>query len=71
MSDLSIPGVSSKVDTKSMIEALMDVERAKLSRKEGRPAISNHQVLEGILWVLRAGARWQYLPDGYPSVSTY
>ena len=34
MSDLSIPGVSSKVDTKSMIEALMDVERAKLTRKE-------------------------------------
>ena len=34
MSDITIPGVTSKVDTKSMIDALMDVERVKLARKE-------------------------------------
>jgi flagellar hook-associated protein 2 len=34
MSDITIPGVTSKVDTKSIIDALMDVERVKLTRKE-------------------------------------
>jgi len=43
---------------------------AKPSRKGGRPAIENRHVLEGILWVLRTGARWQDLPDRYPSAST-
>jgi transposase len=44
--------------------------KAKHSRKGGRPAIDNRQVLEGILWVLRTGARWQDMPDRYPSAST-
>lgn len=41
----------------------------KLESK-GRQWISNREVLEGILWVLRTGARWQDLPDAYPSPST-
>jgi hypothetical protein len=44
--------------------------RVRRSRKGGRPAIDNRRVLEGILWVLRTGARWQDLPERYPSAST-
>ena len=44
--------------------------KPKASRKGGRPASDNREVLEGILWILRTGARWQDLPDRYPSAST-
>jgi len=39
-------------------------------RKGGRPWIENRRVLEGILWILRSGARWQDLPEKYPHPST-
>jgi transposase len=42
----------------------------KRNQKGGRPPINNREVLEGILWILRTGARWQDLPDRYPSPST-
>ena len=35
-----------------------------------RPWKDNRLVLEGILWVLRTGARWKDLPGKYPSPST-
>ena len=35
-------------------------------RKGGRPWIQNRHVLEGILWILRSGARWQDLPERFP-----
>ena len=38
--------------------------------KGGRPSAPNRAVLEGILWILRTGARWQDLPQKYPSPST-
>jgi transposase len=40
------------------------------SKKGGRPWAPNRGVLDGILWVLRTGARWQDLPDEYLSPST-
>ena len=44
--------------------------KRKPSPKGGRPATDNREGIEGILWILRTGARWQDLPDRYPSPST-
>src|SRR3981189_1874747 len=38
--------------------------------KGGRHWIQNRRVLEGILWILRSGARWQDLPEKFPHPST-
>ena len=39
-------------------------------RRGGRPRAPDRKVLEGILWILRSGARWQDLPDEFPHPST-
>jgi transposase len=39
-------------------------------RKGGRPRADDRLVFEGILWILRTGARWKDLPDRYPHPST-
>lgn len=39
-------------------------------RQGGRPPVANRKVLQGILWMLRSGARWQDLPSEFPSPST-
>jgi len=36
----------------------------------GRPWADDRACLEGILWVLRTGARWKDLPERYPSPAT-
>jgi transposase len=38
--------------------------------KGGRPWVNNRECLEGILWVLRTGARWRDIPGDLPSPST-
>lgn len=35
--------------------------------KRGRPWRGNRECLEGIIWVLRSGARWKDLPPPFPS----
>lgn len=37
---------------------------------KGRPRIDDRGVLNGILWILRTGARWEDLPPRYPSRAT-
>jgi transposase len=55
---------------------LSDEQWAKLEphlpkvKSRGRPWADNRRVLEGILWVLKTGARWRDLPREYPSAST-
>ena len=39
-------------------------------RSKGRRWSDNREVFEGILWVLKTGARWRDLPPKYPSAST-
>ena len=36
----------------------------------GRPWRSSREVLDGILWILRTGARWADLPERYPPYRT-
>ena len=36
----------------------------------GRPPADGRKVLEGILWILRSGARWCDLPGGVSLAST-
>ena len=38
--------------------------------KGGRPWIGNRAVIDGILWILKTGARWCDLPAEYPSPAT-
>ncbi|BBM70381.1 hypothetical protein RmaAA213_22270 [Rhodothermus marinus] len=44
----------------------MPEEERKLTRKRGRPWRDPREVLNGILWVVRAGAPWKDLPERYP-----
>ena len=37
--------------------------RPRKNPRGGRPWADNRRVLEGILWILRSGARWQDLPE--------
>ena len=37
---------------------------------KGRPRREDRQILNGILWILRSGARWQDLPDRFPPYQT-
>ena len=38
--------------------------------KGGRPRADDRMVFEGILWILKTGARWKDLPERYPHPST-
>lgn len=50
----------------ALIEALLPKVRRRADGR-GRPRWDNRAVLNGILWILRSGARWKDLPERFPS----
>ena len=48
------------------LEPLLPTPPRRRDRR-GRPWAENRACLEGILWVLRTGARWRDMPERYPS----
>jgi len=51
------------------ISGLFPAPKTRRDRR-GRPWACNRRCLEGILWVLRTGARWRDVPALYPNGST-
>ena len=45
-------------------------EAVRRSDGKGRPRRENREVLNGILWILRSGARWKDLPERFPPYQT-
>jgi transposase len=42
----------------------------RVKNKLGRPPTDTRELLQGILWILKTGARWKDLPREYPSYQT-
>ena len=53
----------------SIIEPLIPKPKIRSDRR-GRPWKCTRLVLDGIVWILRTGAPWRYLPEHYPSYPT-
>src|SRR5438094_2798908 len=62
--------IRSSVDRRPMGEDPALASSCRSRRRGGRPRASDRKVLEGILWILRSGARWQDLPEEFPSPAT-
>lgn len=45
-------------------------EKADVIQTRGRPPREGREVLNGVLWILRSGARWSDLPDRFPPSQT-
>lgn len=45
-------------------------EKADVIQTRGRPPKPAREVLNGVLWILRSGARWQDLPERFPPYQT-
>jgi transposase len=53
----------------AIIEPLLG-EMPRRDDGRGRPRRDNHEVINGILWVLRTGAPWADLPERFPPYQT-
>ena len=53
----------------ALIEPLLPKVRRRADGR-GRPRCEDRAVLNGILWILRSGARWKDLPERFPSYQT-
>ena len=45
-------------------------EKQRREDGRGRPPSDPRQILNGVLWILKTGARWQDLPKEYPPYQT-
>ncbi len=52
----------------SLIEPLFD--KTDVFQTRGRPRRSDREILNGVLWILRSGARWCDLPARFPPYQT-
>ena len=52
-----------------ILKPLLPKEELRTGQR-GRPWKDPHDVLNGILWILRTGAQWSDLPDRYPPYQT-
>jgi transposase len=52
----------------SLIESRFD--KPPTIQTQGRPRRPDREVLNGVLWILRSGARWCDLPDRFPPYQT-
>lgn len=53
----------------ALIEPLLPKTKRRADGR-GRPPCDDRAVLNGILWILRSGARWKDLPERFPSYQT-
>ena len=53
----------------ALIEPLIP-EPPRREDGRGRPWRDTREVMNGVLWILRSGARWQDLPDRFPPYQT-
>lgn len=53
----------------AIIEPLLP-ELPRREDERGRPWRENREVMNGILWILRSGARWKDLPERFPPYQT-
>lgn len=51
------------------VKKVLGDERVRADRR-GRPWADQRTVLNGVLWILRSGARWEDLPPRYGSAKT-
>jgi transposase len=52
----------------SLIEPLFD--KTETVQTRGRPRREDRKILNGVLWILRSGARWSDLPGRFPPYQT-
>ena len=51
------------------IESFIPKQKVRADGK-GRPRRANREIVNGILWVLRTGARWKDMPEKFPPYQT-